>query len=46
MLRLLSQTPESIHIHDSCRNTSQQMWDNYMLDKTAEYLNKKEVLNG
>ena len=24
--RLLSQTPESIYLHNSCRNTMQTMW--------------------
>ena len=43
MLRVLAQTPDSIQLHDSCRNITQQMWDNYMLDITAEYLNKQKV---
>jgi hypothetical protein len=39
--RVLSQTPESVELHNACRNTVQKSWDNYMLDVAGEWLNKR-----
>lgn len=41
--RVLSQTPESVRLHNSCRNTVQQSWDNHMLEVTGKWLNKRKT---
>jgi len=30
VIRLLSQTPESIELHNSCRDITQTMWNNHL----------------